>query len=69
MFFILTFLIYGVGRAIGWMALSLTMGRDVLLEEEPASRQILSYVWMAASILLAVIICFYQTNWGLGLPL
>ena len=68
MFFILAFLIYGVGRAIGWLALSLAMGREVFLQDQPAGRQVLGLAWLVLSIVLAGLICFSRTGWGFGLP-
>jgi len=68
MFVILFFLIYVSGRAIGLLALSLTMGRDVLFEEPEGKQQILASVWFFVSLLIAGVICFSLTDWGLGLP-
>ena len=68
MFIIVFFLIYGAGRAIGLLALSLTMGRDVLFEEREGKQQLISSAWFLLSLLIAGVICFSLTDWGLGLP-
>lgn len=67
MFFIVSMLIYGVGRAIGWLTLSVTMGREALFEET-TGRDRLSVLWIVASMVISGIICFGLTQWGFGLP-
>jgi len=69
MFIIFFFLIYGAGRAIGWLALSLTMGREVLLEEPDPKQNLIAIGWFIASLVLAGLISFSRKDWGLGLPL
>ena len=68
MFIIFFFLIYGAGRAIGWLTLSLTMGREVLLEEPEPKQNLLAIGWFIVSLALAGLLCFKRTNWGFSLP-
>lgn len=67
MFFILSILIYGAGHAIGWLALSLALGRSALVKEDIAPKTA-SLLWAVASMAIAAFLCHLYPGWALALP-
>jgi len=68
MFVILSIVIYFAGRAIGWLALSLTMGRDAVFQQQTGPN-VASTMWLVLSVGIAAIICFLKSDWGIALPI
>ncbi len=67
MFFILSIAIYFAGRAIGWLALSLALGRNVLMREDFAPKSA-ALLWGLASLAIAAFLCHLYPGWALALP-
>lgn len=67
MFFVLSIVIFFVGRAIGWLALSLAMGRAVLMKENVAPKSA-TVLWAVASLALSALLCYLYPGWTFSLP-
>ena len=68
MFIVLSIAIYFTGRALGWLVLSLAMGRAVLMKED-AVPKLASVGWGLASLAIAAFLCSLYPGWAFSLPL
>lgn len=67
MFFVLAIVIYFSGRALGWLALSLAMGRAVLMKDNVVPK-LASVGWGLMSLAIAAFLCELYPGWTFALP-
>lgn len=64
---VLAIVIYCSGRALGWLVLSLALGRAVLMKEDVVPK-LASVGWGLMSLAIAAFLCSLYPGWTFSLP-